>query len=100
MKKIIFISIILAIVVIGGLWIWKSEKIIRSIKYYCEADSDCVISGSDPEGFGTCVNKNWNKYWEINPKSIWYTWGCILTGEEKCSCINNKCQRTDSESGC
>ena len=99
MKKILVISIIfiIVVVVIAGFWILEGEK---NVKHYCDTDSDCVLSGRDPDGFGTCVNKNWNEEWRKNPESKNFVWECLYTGEEKCSCINNKCQRTDSEPGC
>ena len=100
MKKVIFISILLAIILIGGLYILIGKKIIIDEKHYCKTDSDCVLSGSDPDGFGTCVNNIWNEEWRNNPESKNYRWECLSTGKEKCQCIKNKCQRTDSEPGC
>jgi len=99
MKKTILISIIfiIAAAVIAGFLVMKNGK---NIKYYCETKSDCVLSGRDPDGFGTCVNKNWNEDWMGNPESSNFVWKCEYTGKEKCDCINNKCQRTDSEPGC
>jgi hypothetical protein len=100
MKRIFLVLLVLAVVAAaGGLWIWAGG-IAGGTKHYCETDSDCVLSWKDPDGFHTCVNRNWNEEWEKNPESKEFAWACLGTGEEKCGCINNKCQRTDSGSGC
>ena len=100
MKKIILVSIILAVAVIGVLLVWMGGKIAGDVKHFCEAGFDCVLSERDPDGFGTCVNKNWNEEWKKSPESKKFIWECLYAGEEICGCINNKCQRTDSEPGC
>ena len=69
-------------------------------KHNCQTKADCVISTRDPDGYATCVNKNWNEEWKNNPESKNYIWSCLSMGNETCGCINNKCQRTDSEKSC
>ncbi len=108
MKKLIIILIILAVLVTTGFWISKNKEEPINLKHYCETKSDCVVSGRDPAGYGTCLNKTWNEEWDKNPKSV--TWECIAPHEltengewvstHKCGCINNKCERTDSNQDC
>jgi len=104
MNKKILIIILIGILVAGGFisfLVWKHySKPNLPLKHYCQTDSDCVLSGSDPEGFGICVNKEWYEEWEKNPESKNCKWDCIYTGKEKCGCINNRCQRIDSEREC
>ena len=98
-KILIILGILMAL--IGGALIWDYFKSVSSpkSKYYCQTDFDCVLSGSDPEGFGICVNKEWYEEWKKNPESKKYRWECEYTGKEKCGCINNRCQRIDSGIG-
>ncbi|MDZ7799014.1 MAG: hypothetical protein U5L76_05460 [Patescibacteria group bacterium] len=69
-------------------------------QHHCTTKSDCVLSSRDPEGFATCVNKDWNEEWNNNPQSQDYVWECLTTGKEACDCIDNQCQRIDSEGSC
>jgi len=98
-KILIILGILMAL--IGGALVWDYFKSVSSpkSKYYCQTDFDCVLSGSDPEGFGICVNKEWYEEWKKNPESKKYRWECEYTGKEKCGCINNRCQRIDSGIG-
>jgi len=103
-KTKILIIILIGVLVAGGfisVLNWKHySKPTLPLKHYCQTDSDCVLSGNDPEGFGICVNKEWYEEWEKNPESKKYKWECEYTGKERCACVNNKCQRIDSERGC
>jgi len=104
MNKKILIIILIGVLAAGGFisfLVWKHySKPNLPLKHYCQTDSDCVLSGSDPEGFGICVNKEWYEEWKKSPESKKYKWTCEYTGKERCACVNNKCQRIDSERGC
>lgn len=103
MKKLILILIILAVLVTAGFWISKNKEEPINLKHYCETKSDCVVSGRDPAGYGTCLNKTWNEEWDKNPKSKSFSYECATPyyeEDEICSCINNKCEQTDSSSSC
>jgi len=104
MSKKILIIILIGILAAGGFisfLVWKHySKPNLPLKHYCQTDSDCILSGSDPEGFGICVNKEWYEEWKKSPESKKYKWDCEYTGKEKCGCINNRCQRIDSEREC
>ncbi|MFA4937476.1 MAG: hypothetical protein WC575_04310 [Patescibacteria group bacterium] len=69
-------------------------------KHFCQTEADCVLTSCDPDGFATCTNKKWDEIWEANPLSKNHTWKCELSGEEKCGCINNNCQRMDNSKSC
>lgn len=81
------------------------NKIIYSQKG-CLDYSECILSGNYPGGPATCVNKEWQKEWDLIPGSSGYYWACIdfiYTGEnyyeipeipEKlCECVDKECQR-------
>ena len=82
-------AVLVAVIILLGIS-GASDK-----KHYCATVADCVISERDPDGFATCVNKEWNEEWKGNPG-----WECLTYGTEECGCIDNKCQRIDSEPGC
>jgi len=104
MNKKILIIILIGILAAGGFisfLVWKHySKPNLPLKHYCQTDSDCILSGNDPEGFGICVNKEWYEEWKKSPESKKYKWDCEYTGKERCACVNNKCQRVDSEREC
>lgn len=75
-------------------------EIQQNKKYYCKIESDCTISSRDPDGFATCVNKEWNEEWNKNIESKKYIWKCKSMGKESCRCIDNRCRRVDTEQGC
>jgi hypothetical protein len=99
MKKYLLISCML--ILLSGCTFNKQASTKIDEKHYCNMTSDCILSGSgDPEGFNTCINKDWAKEEANDPKSEKVLWECISNGKEKCGCIDNKCQRTDSEPSC
>lgn len=69
-------------------------------KHFCQTEEDCVLTGADPDGFATCTNKEWYEKWVSHPLAKSHVWNCILSEEEKCGCVNNKCQRIDSSKNC
>jgi hypothetical protein len=112
----IIIGGILGSLFILGVFVWKEVELFNTLnqakqinynfrdnfddKHKCSTAIDCVISGRDPEGFETCVNKEWNEAWNTNPKSKEYIWECISTEGLECGCISNKCERIDSKNSC
>jgi len=109
MQKFVIILTIVCLIILVGCSAPNSqdqgslieEGQIRNTKKYCDDNTDCVISSSDPDNFGTCVNEEWNKKWNLNPESKNYAYDCLMTGEEKCGCVNNNCQRVDEgKPGC
>lgn len=82
----------------------KTDEIVHNVKYmeifeptkkyYCETDSDCILSYTDPKNFQICVNEN---YFE-NAEIINYL--CLKTENISCLCENNKCIRDDYRTGC
>ncbi|MFA4937234.1 MAG: hypothetical protein WC575_03040 [Patescibacteria group bacterium] len=69
-------------------------------KYSCQTETDCALTGSDPDGFATCANNKWYEKWLNNPLSKNHVWECEFSEEEKCGCVNNKCQRMDNSKSC
>jgi len=100
MRGLLFVFSFILILLFSGCTQTNTKPPVLDEKHYCATVSDCVLSGSDPDGYATCVNKQWNEEWEKSPDSNKSRWECLLTGEERCGCVNNICKRTDNEKGC
>ena len=101
MKKLLLSTLIIFSLFLTGCIKQMSPSTTKiAPKYYCQTDTDCTLSETDPNGYGICVNNDWYEEWKKNPKSEKTFWECFSMGKETCTCINNACQRTDSEPSC
>jgi hypothetical protein len=94
----VLIVIVIAAIVIGGLWFWKSQQVINIQDINsCGSDSDCVIVTSGFCGGASAINKNyldvWNRYLEEERiKNQGAQCKPTLPLEYfKAKCINGKC---------
>ena len=102
-KKILILSILIAVVLIFGLVFKLYYRIPYSLtksnylndENYCETNSDCVPENSCRPS--KCVNKY---YAELNPKDACcvceYCAPCISS----CECVDNQCKTNYQEPGC